>query len=238
MKNKLLFIAATHDNEGFSIEVLKKLEQKYSKEEYNYDWIIGNPEALKKNTRFIDVDLNRVAPGNQASNVYEEKRAADVIEICNKYDFVIDIHGSNSNCGICTIISYPNPSNISLAKLVGLEHNVIWYSEESSVKGPINQHVNSSSLELECGPKNDPKIAVELYSVLENIIINTNRTDPFRTTNNQEFYEVYDKEKEVDVKADFVLVRNKDEEYFPFLSNNSYKNISHYKMKKIDINTI
>lgn len=39
----LLFIAASHGDEGFSIPVLEKLEKNVPKEKYGYDWIIGNP---------------------------------------------------------------------------------------------------------------------------------------------------------------------------------------------------
>jgi succinylglutamate desuccinylase len=226
MKSKILFITATHGNEEFSVPVLQELEKKYPKAKFNYDWIIGNIRALEQKVRFIDTDMNRIAPGNPNSSLYEERRAFEIVEFSKDYDCVIDIHGSNSNCGICTIISNPTKENIQLAKKIGLKNNVIWYSKGSNKKGPINQHVYPPSLELECGPKNETKIHSELFKILEKLI-----TDSV-VNNKQEFYSVYGKEEKLKVSADFIKVNFNHEEYYPFLSNNSYSNISHYKMTK------
>ena len=45
---KILFITATHGNEQDGVKVMQQLENELPKDEYNYDWIIGNEKAYQK----------------------------------------------------------------------------------------------------------------------------------------------------------------------------------------------
>lgn len=51
---KVLFIAATHGNEQDGVKVMRQLEKELPKEEYGYDWIIGNEKAFAANVRFTE----------------------------------------------------------------------------------------------------------------------------------------------------------------------------------------
>lgn len=239
MKNKFLILTATHGNEGFSVEVLQDLEKEFPRKEYGYDWIISNEKAFQKNVRFVGADLNRSAPGDKKSIVYEKKRAAEIIELSKQYDFVIDIHGTKSEFGIVKIIPFPTFSNLVLASMFSLPKNVIWYAKESDTKGPLVQFTHCPSLELECGPKNSPKTKGLLKSVLKEFLLlykAFSKEIIFENVKKQEFYSVYGKETGDTIKRkDFALVKNKDEEFYPFLANNDYKEISYYKMKKVQL---
>lgn len=234
---KLLFLTVTHGDEGFSIDLLKQTEAKYSKKEYGYQWLISNPKAYKQNVRFIDQDLNRSAPGNLKSNDYEVKRAAEIVKLSSKYSSVIDIHGAVSNCGVVTIIPFPTLSNILLAGLVPVKRNVIWYAKSSLEKGPLVQFIKCPGIEIECGPKESPKIKKELKRVIEYVLINLNKRtlEVAESLQEKEFYVVYGK---LDGKrkglSDFVEAKVNNEKFYPFMSN-QYDGIVCYKMKKIKI---
>jgi hypothetical protein len=43
--SEILFISATHGNEGFSVDVMEEMQRTYDPAKYGYDWIIGNPLA-------------------------------------------------------------------------------------------------------------------------------------------------------------------------------------------------
>lgn len=236
-----LFICATHGNEEFSIPVLKKIEKKYSKEKYNYDWIIGNPKALEKGTRFIDIDLNRNAPGKLNSKNYEEHRAAEIINIAKKFDLVIDIHGAKSDCGVCTIISKPSLQNIFLASQFNCNNNVIWSSPSSNIKGPLNQHVGKPSFELECGPKNKKEIADELYVVISNFLERQNKL--MLPSSKRKWFTVSSKLNKSDYHNqghfnDFVEYQTKTGEIIPFLSQNTYDDGTFYSLTKIEFDKL
>lgn len=239
MAKKFLVITALHGDEGFSVEVLKKLEKELPPKKFMYDWIIGNPKAYDKNVRFIEADLNRVAPGNSKSKVYEERRAAELISLSSKYSFVIDVHGTVSDSGIVTIIPYPTVQNLFLASVLNITNNVIWYSKASTNQGPIVQHANCPAIEIECGPYNSRGIKNRLSNILREFIKDSNSLSVQQILDkikNEEFYAVYGKEEgEHDsFIKDFQIVKNDKEIYYPFLTN-QYPNITCYKMKKVDI---
>lgn len=238
-KSKFLIITSTHGNEGFATQVIEEIAKELTPEEYGYDWIIANPNALERNVRFIDTDLNRCAPGDKKSTKYEEVRAAEIMELSKKYNFVIDIHGTNSDIGFVNIIPYPTLSNLILAAMIPIKRNVIWYAKTSLEKGPLVQYIHCPGIEIECGPKSDDNVKEELKMLLKNFIrrvqdINFNILSS--NTSEQEYYTVFDKEENSNKeRVDFVEAKDHlGDTYYPFLTNNQYQNISHYKMRKVN----
>lgn len=231
--NRLLFIGGTHGNESIGVEALKEVEAVLDRSTYNYDWTVGNPNALEAGVRFTDTDLNRSAPGSPSSPSYEERRAAEIIELSKGYDAVIDIHGTVADCGLVTIIPYPTTENIALAKTIPLARNVIWYAEESAVSGPITQHTKCPAIEIECGPKDDSAVKEQLKVVLGKILL-ANTDSPETNSVEQEFYEVYGfEEGDWDESyQDFQPVTLGSEGFYPFLSS-QYEGIVCYKMRKV-----
>jgi len=127
-----LFLAATHGNEKIGVEVMEKVQKKYK----NVDWVIGNPYALKQEKRFIDVDLNRSAPGNIFSKEYEMRRAAELVELGKQYREVIDIHGTDADTGIFIIINKFSKENLELAISMPIKRIVIWESSDRFSTSP------------------------------------------------------------------------------------------------------
>lgn len=233
----ILIILSTHGNEGFSIPPLKTLEKKYPKNKYGYDWIIGNPKAHEKNVRFTEGDLNRLAPGNMSSKIYEERRAAELINLSSKYKFIIDIHGTDSNSGVFVLVTNPSLENLLLASSLPIKNVVIWASKESLTKGPVTQYAKCPALEIECGPKNSKEISKLLESTLERIIKNPypKLDETMENLKNQNYFVVYGKELDVDTSKmlEFKKTKIKNEEFYPLLVN-AYQKGSARKMKKID----
>lgn len=96
---KVLVIGGMHGNEPLGIELVKLLQNKPIE---NVDAIIANEEALIANARFTGQDLNRLFPGNKASEAYEPKRASELTELCKQYDVVLDFHNTycpDNDCG-------------------------------------------------------------------------------------------------------------------------------------------
>lgn len=191
--SKTLFIAATHGNESYSIPVMEAIEERFPKDEYTYDWMIGNPLALAQGVRYVMADMNRVAPGDSESQLYEERRAAELVRIASMYDRVVDIHGSSSICGPTTLIPFPNSQNISLAAEFQLERNMVWYSEKSAARGPLAQHMPVPAIELEFGPKDDPEVSRQLYDTIANYLRRQKLGALGHQATQMMFYDVYGK---------------------------------------------
>jgi len=158
MKN-LAITTVTHGNEAFSIPIVKKLSARYG-----FAWFKNNPRALKLEKRFFQQDLNRSGPGNLNSPKYEGRLAYRLIKKYSRYKTVIDIHGSLANCGIFALISDLNYQNIELAKKLDVKNIVLWPSMRS-YNAALTQFI-PNSLELECGPKDNPKTALQLEKTL------------------------------------------------------------------------
>lgn len=162
---KLLITTVTHGDESFSIPVVEKLA-----EQFVFTWRKNNSRAYQLNRRFYEKDLNRSGPGDPKSKIYEVRLAYKLIQSYSKYQAVIDVHGSTANCGVFALLSEPSTTNIELAKRLDVENVVLWPSMRAN-NAPLTQFI-PNSLEIECGPKDRPKTAKELYRVLKRLLQN------------------------------------------------------------------
>ncbi len=112
----LVLICCLHGNEGFGLDV--------SRAQSLFPFVLANEKALKENKRFIDVDLNRCFPGKKNGN-YEDKRAVEILEKLEAFDYVLDMHSSSNSCLLFGIITKPNKEKIEFAKKFGLKRLVI-----------------------------------------------------------------------------------------------------------------
>ncbi len=231
---KFLIIVATHGDETFSLPIVNKIKKRFRNK---FDFIIGNPNALKENKRFIDVDLNRVAPGKEKSPLYEEKRAKEIIEKSENYSFIIDIHGTISSSGIFTIVTNPTPKNMFLAYSLPIKKIVIWGSKNNSRDtGPLSRFVNCG-VGIECGPKNSINIQKKFEAILNTFLSQKNKIPD----NDKELYQVFGSVKKEELKntkiklKDFKKVSLNDQPFFPLLVN-QYRSdgIVCYKLREVD----
>jgi len=95
---KYITIGGLHGNEPLGIDVVPKIQR------LNQDWLqaeYGNPRAIQDNVRFTQTDLNRVFPGDVGGD-YEQRRAVELMQTCQNFDFVLDFHnthGLDNDCG-------------------------------------------------------------------------------------------------------------------------------------------
>jgi succinylglutamate desuccinylase len=239
-KKDILFIYRTHGDEGVGEYALKVLaKQKRTVTNVTYDTIIGNPEAKKKDIRFIDCDLNRSAPGSQNSKLYEKRRAAQLLRTAQNYKAIVDLHGATAHSGIFTIVTNPTKKNLELALALPIKHIVIWKSTAPSKTGPITQFVNRG-VEIECGPQNSKKIIAKLAAILGLI---TSRGLRAVDSSQKEIFVVYGKiiKKEYGKRKiawrDFKKAKYQGEEFYPLLVGQYEKYIC-YKMKTLTKNQI
>lgn len=234
---KMLFITATHGDEGFSIPVLKKLEQSYPKNSWAYDWIVANPKALKEEKRFVDCDLNRSAPGDINSPLYEKRRAAQILNVSNKYDMIIDIHGTSSDCGLVKIIPKPSMENLLMASLFPDLINIIWYSIRSLKEGPLAQFMTKPSLEIECSI-NNPETEEKLYQTLVKSLLIKKEINWMQLTDSllkQDWFKVIGRSKTFDPESrELQALKTKSGIAYPFLTN-QYTSSAYYLLEKIKI---
>lgn len=229
MKNKILFIGATHGDEPIGINVLKSL----SKTRDDFNWIIGNKPAYRINKREFEGDLNRSAPGNINSKRYAIKRAAEILKLSKNFKYTIDIHGTSSNSGIFIIVTNPSKKNLKLASLFSIKNIIIWPSFSKDLKGPLSEFF-SCGIEIECGLKDKKETEIKLQKIIKNFL-NKNES-PDRNHEKQERYQVYDALLRNETKkqlCDFNKTTINNETFYPLLVNAYDSNVLCYKMKKL-----
>lgn len=119
----ILFIGCTHGDE----QVGKYVFDQYpcgKNEFFGWKSIIGNPEAMMLNTRFIETDLNRSFPGDP-NGTYEERRAHQLIPHLNQADLVIDIHQSYSTTPDFMIVNDWTPDIEEIDHYTHFENTIV-----------------------------------------------------------------------------------------------------------------
>ncbi|MFA4954810.1 MAG: succinylglutamate desuccinylase/aspartoacylase family protein [Patescibacteria group bacterium] len=234
---QLLFIGGTHGDEPIGVEALRELESRSRV----FDWIIGNPPALQAGKREFEGNLNRSAPGDIRSTKFAARRAAEIIRLAQDYRWTIDLHGTSAATGIFVIVTNPKRKNIELALRLRIPRIVIWPSFSAELSGPLSEYV-PCGVEIECGPKDMPKVREKLVASLEDFLRRIN-TDPEECAEKRvelaTFYEVYGsltKAELVDKLDEFTETTVDDETFFPLLVGQyqGMNGITCYKMRRIE----
>ncbi len=229
MTNKILFIGGTHGDEPIGVVTLKQLGETRG----DFDWIIGNPRALQQQTRYTERDLNRSAPGNMASLIYEEKRADEIIQKSQNYQYTVDIHGAKNDMGICILITNPTRENFALATQFNIQSIVIWPSITPEMQYPMSEFF-PCGIEIECGDKTASQTMKQLTQILNDFldgkIENTQQKNIYRMIGPLNKNEI----EKNSILREFEEINLNNEKITPvFLGTYDYPEIIGYKLKKL-----
>jgi hypothetical protein len=119
----ILVIGGMHGNEPLGLEVIDLFKKNPTE---NVSTLFANILAIKANTRYTFQDLNRSFPGNIKSKLYEERRAAEITEICKKYDLVIDFHNTHCSNNDCSFVGKSAQQNLfKISQSLGLNKIIV-----------------------------------------------------------------------------------------------------------------
>lgn len=120
---KILIIGGMHGNEPLGQEVVKLFRLKAVAD---VDILLANERAIKQGVRFTEADLNRSFPGNPESKVYEEQRAARVLEATKGYDLLLDFHNTHCPNNDCSFIGQSaDPLLFDVSSYFGLKRVIV-----------------------------------------------------------------------------------------------------------------
>ena len=144
-----VWVVCQHGNELTPLEIIKR----YFKDKVSY--IIANSEAVHKNKRFIESDLNRSFNGK--SNTFEEKIAQKLLKELKKYKYVLDFHTSTSDTPIFIIMTKITPKHLNLSRKLGItigQLNMAWALHQPFIKFIIVGTTNPEYLEINLNANN------------------------------------------------------------------------------------
>lgn len=227
-------VVCLHGDETFGLDLAEKMSGKMPV-------FIGNPAALEKKQRRVDVDLNRSFPGDENSNFYEERRAAQLMNRLKEFDCIIDIHSSSCDIPLFGIITKPNEFKFDLARRLGLK-KVITMSEDFASGRALIDHV-PCGISLEIGPHEKMENADEIVKAIGNLDSTPNNEmkilevfELIRGEDNVEFFI----ENFKPVKQGDLIARGREKNYYAesdfipvFVGERAYKGILCLAARKI-----
>lgn len=101
-KYRVLIVGAQHGNELLGPHLWDYISQERPDLLASVEYVCGNPEARRQNTRFIETDLNRsYAPSSDEKLTYEQERAQEILQLIRtgKFDYVLDMHTTTADVG-------------------------------------------------------------------------------------------------------------------------------------------
>ncbi len=169
---KGLILALQHGAEVAPLWVIKKIiEQKESLKGSISIIPVANPMGFVYGTRNESVEnknLNRSFPGSQQGD-FTSKLANNIFEICQKQDFVIDLHtfSNRQSPFIAGYSASQDPVQKKTNKLLnGLNPEIVWKTDEGSkndskFKGSLNGQLNKINI---------PSVFIEMpnYQLIKN----------------------------------------------------------------------
>lgn len=244
MPNKpVLFVACTHGDEPIGKATIEDI-MRHEGENSRFDFVIANPKALAAQKRFVEVDLNRSAPGNADSSLYEERRAFELQKLFQKYPYVIDLHQTQANDRIVVIISKLTREALALALSFDIEEILIWPSGSlNTVGGPLMQY-KDYGIEIESGTKTSFDVTrKKLKEILLKFLSDgINRVHPDFSSESCEmkkrkFYLVYERINPEEVEGveleDFKEIQIQKERFIVLCFGRT-QGLKGYKMRQVD----
>lgn len=188
---KIALVACTHGDEIIGLIIFNAIRAISSELLKPITLITANLRALELNKRFIDSDLNRVFPGI-ADGDREERLAFFLNTELNKYDIVIDIHGTNSNIDALVITTDMKVSKLEILSKLSID-KVMLASKEIFGGHEIISNVKCG-LALEYGPDKSGDSWPIAWSHIKQLLINLEYLSG-QTTNysGKDLYRVYNK---------------------------------------------
>lgn len=179
-------VTCIHGEESCGWEAVQKFKESGHELKEPLKVILANEKAFELGERYVDVDMNRVFPGDLESSLYEERMAYKLERELEGLK-VLDIHSTVSREAPFGIIVGDNGEEIDLAKSAGIQQLV-----DMSYVGGMSPEICSVTVELSRTSGNP---AEDAYDLLVNFLAAEGLIDAEFERSNPEFFKVYSKEE-------------------------------------------
>ncbi len=183
--NRVLIAGGTHGNELLGVYAIKTFTARpdlVRRSSFQTLTVLGNPEAIAVNRRYIDHDLNRSfgTPAQLDGMGYEWQRAAALREQFGPsgrqpVDFVIDLHSTTSNAGVMLILDSLSGFTLGLAAYISRVHPEmkLYSSEGSGRRQDSLRSIAPHRIGIEVGPVAHGTLNAQLFQKTEAIVQTT-----------------------------------------------------------------
>lgn len=237
-------VGSIHGDEPCGPDAIERFLDEDWKVKKPVQFIIANEKALKQDDRYVEWDLNRSFPGEERSNIHEERLAAEILEKVRGTK-VLDIHSTKSYPEPFSTFSRLNSTTLQLMKSAGVKNAVYFPSNV----GSLNENVDG--IVVEAGRQGTEQVKKNAYQVIINFLAAEGVIEAEFERSDPEIFKYIGEVEGGDwkfvaenfelVKEGEVFARRGDEElvaeqdFYPVLmSTNGYENILGNKARKIE----
>lgn len=94
--NTTVIMTGVHWNERSGLAAFQKILPEIKIDRWIVYFITANLQALEKNIRFVEKNMNRCFRKKIKWNSYEENRTREIRKILNKSDYLLDVHNTTN----------------------------------------------------------------------------------------------------------------------------------------------
>jgi succinylglutamate desuccinylase len=178
--DRVAIVGGTHGNELTGIYLVKKFlrhPELLDRESLKCTTLIANPDAVTKNQRYIDRDLNRCFSNEDLANLdlsnYEDIRAKEIAaQISSNTDLIIDLHSTTAKMGLTILLSSRHPLNFQLAAYLSTLHPDVKVvcGVQCSQSAPMLRSLSPLGCTIEVGAIAQGTIDAQLFQQTELLI--------------------------------------------------------------------
>jgi len=139
---KVAIFGGIHGNEKAGIKTIDYLKENLEFKNGTVFLVYGNPEAIKKDERFTEKNLNRCfVEKSKKGKTYEERRATELMEILDGCDALLDLHAYNETYRESIPFTICEPNCFELVKNFDLKY--VLTNIDSMDKGGTDAYMNN-----------------------------------------------------------------------------------------------
>jgi len=237
-------VACVHGDETCGWHAFNRLKASDVTVEQPVKFVLANERAFKLGYRYCDTDLNRVMPGDAASDKHEERLAVRLRRELEDAP-VLDIHATESRGCPYAIVTGGDAASFELARSTGLDRIV----DASMIDGGVTRNV--TGVAVECGYYDDEDAATMAHRILLRFLAAEGAIDGDLSRSTPTVYEVVGEAtgrgytftaenfRRVEKGEPFAekngTVRRADEPFVPVLmSTHGYENRIGFKARRVE----
>lgn len=152
-----------HGDEPAGRKAVEKLRESGYEIRKPVKLLFANEKAAGEESRYFDVDLNRVFPGDESSGRYEERLAPEILQELKGLK-TLNIHSTRSQPTPFGTLKDTGSETRELAGATGVRKFALFPETGSSLENYV------SSILVEVGPQGTEKAAEQAYRILLNFL--------------------------------------------------------------------
>lgn len=181
---ELAVVACLHGNELCGKTAIERVLAENHNFRRPVRFVVANEEAIEKNVRSIDEDLNRAFPGDSDGKTHESRLAAELLPQVRDCS-VLDLHSTRSHPEPFALVAQVNEQTKRLARATGAPRVV----DVSYIAGGLIDYVDGVA--VECGLRGSERADRNAERVLRNFLGEMGAVDTLSDAGDPELYRIF-----------------------------------------------